>query len=372
MRKRVICVHPALAPYRVDFFNELSCRGNLFLLLESRNAREQSFDQLALKSKMSCKIKSLIIGFDLGRRAIRFDVWWYLFAVRPRVVIVTEFGFSTISALLYKMLVSRSTKVYTMTDDSPNTYLSRVGMRAIFHRMTFRFADGAIFSSNKVKNLSNSHIGNRVFKQFVVPIIHNDKTFREALSRSYNKAKHIIEQRKLEGKKIILSVGRLVHEKNHNVVIKALANLNRQDYVYVVIGSGILQTELENLVEKHNLKNKVLFLGKLEGQELYPWYLIGQIFVLPSVFEPFGAVVNEALLAGQFVFCSKDAGSSELINCKNGMIINPNDVVTLSEHINKVLDLTRNLSLSTFTIRPSLMNYDFGDVKKSLEDLLND
>jgi len=52
----------------------------------------------------------------------------------------------------------------------------------------------------------------------------------------------------------------------------------------------------------------------LEAQQLHAWYLCSSGFVLPSIYEPFGAVVDEALIFGLKVLCSKYAGSSYLIN----------------------------------------------------------
>ena len=64
--------------------------------------------------------------------------------------------------------------------------------------------------------------------------------------------------------------------------------------------------------------------GRYEGVALYGWYLCASGFVLPSTYEPFGAVVNEALIFGNKVFCSKYAGASYLIQSDNcGIVFDP-------------------------------------------------
>ena len=65
----------------------------------------------------------------------------------------------------------------------------------------------------------------------------------------------------------------------------------------------------------------IYYVGRKEGIELKAWYLAGQILVLPSSYEPFGAVVNEALLAGEFAMVSENAGATCLINDENGLIL---------------------------------------------------
>jgi glycosyltransferase involved in cell wall biosynthesis len=69
----------------------------------------------------------------------------------------------------------------------------------------------------------------------------------------------------------------------------------------------------------------------VEGSELYAWFNCGTLFVLASEFEPWGAVVNEVLVAGLPVVCSDKAGAKELIEPGiNGEVINPNEPKVLS------------------------------------------
>lgn len=64
-----------------------------------------------------------------------------------------------------------------------------------------------------------------------------------------------------------------------------------------------------------------------EGDDLYVWYKAADTLVLPSYREPFGAVVNEALLAGCKCVVSKNAGASCLINEGiNGYTFDPTSI----------------------------------------------
>jgi len=68
---------------------------------------------------------------------------------------------------------------------------------------------------------------------------------------------------------------------------------------------------------------------------LYAWYNLASVFILASYKEPFGAVTNEALIAGCRVVVSERAGSSCLVSITNGEIINPMDVKGMSEAIDR-------------------------------------
>jgi glycosyltransferase involved in cell wall biosynthesis len=68
------------------------------------------------------------------------------------------------------------------------------------------------------------------------------------------------------------------------------------DTILVLVGKGKLEEELKTMVAELEISNKVIFPGYFSGNELYAWYYAANVFILPSRYEPFGAVVNEALI----------------------------------------------------------------------------
>ncbi len=92
-------------------------------------------------------------------------------------------------------------------------------------------------------------------------------------------------------KTVVLYVGRLAPEKNLECLVRAAAALP-EDAVLVIAGSGSLGTELQDLAVR--LEVSAIFTGWLEGERLAAWYNLADVFVLPSLVEPFGAVVNDA------------------------------------------------------------------------------
>lgn len=111
-----------------------------------------------------------------------------------------------------------------------------------------------------------------------------------------------------------------------------------------------MEDELRRQAEELHIIDSVFFVGKKEGEELMVFYNLGAIFVLPSTYEPFGAVVNEALLAGCYTLCSSCAGASCLIQeYKNGncfSVDNPEDLVTRLQYALSIVEpLTEELTL---------------------------
>ena len=92
---------------------------------------------------------------------------------------------------------------------------------------------------------------------------------------------------------------------------------------------------LQLLAKQLNVQAR--FTGRLEGDALNAWYNVADVFILPSYLEAFGAVTNEALLAGCYVLVSQKAGSSCLVvEGENGYTFQPYNVDELVQKMRQV------------------------------------
>ena len=173
----------------------------------------------------------------------------------------------------------------------------------------------------------------------------------EAIAEKY------IQKYNLYGKKVLLFVGRFIPEKalpNFLITFNSIL-LEQKDTIFVLVGEGDEIQTLKAIIQEKHLEEKVILPGKYEGQELYAWYLCASVFVLPSVSETFGAVVNEALIFGLKVLCSQYAGASCLINSDNGLIFNPLDEKDTKTKINLFMAAIEPVRTVDMTKKPSLM-----------------
>ena len=156
----------------------------------------------------------------------------------------------------------------------------------------------------------------------------------------------------------MLFVGRLVKLKNLDSAIQAFVKANVKDSVFIIVGDGVERSHLESIASDN--KN-ILFVGRYEGDDLYAWYNVGQVFTLPSIQEPFGAVTNEALVAGCKALVSRYAGSNCLVKEGiNGKIIDPYDIESFAKEIRSILQDIEPLNLP-LTVKPNLMQSSFGE-----------
>lgn len=359
-KQKILIFHPALAPYRIDFFNIINEKFNAVFYFNLPNVINQKFDQKKLSKKCHFKYKYILSGFEIFGRSIRFGIISIIRKEDPEIVVCSEYGPVTLIVFLYKTLLRKRFRFYTISDDSIEISKSRKGLRAFLRNLISKNCNGVIFPSIEVCNWYNENISNSV-KTIELPIIHNDKVFRTELSKSLKIANRNIANYNLQGKKVILFVGRLVKAKNLFLLIDTLASIKITNWVLVLVGEGILLSSLKNQVKKLDILDKTYFVGRKEGLELVSWYTLSQVFILPSTYEPFGAVVNEALLGGCKVLCSEVAGAASLINMDNGYLFSPYDKKELSLCIENTLSEVESTKENIVNIRPSKMTNSFND-----------
>ncbi|WP_186331443.1 glycosyltransferase family 4 protein [Paenibacillus xylanexedens] len=107
----------------------------------------------------------------------------------------------------------------------------------------------------------------------------------------------------LHGKKVMITVSRLVERKGHDVTLKAMSQVIRHipDLKYVICGDGPYKGELERLVTQYGLESVVVFTGRTTDHELQQLYECADLFIMPSRdikekgdVEGFGIVFLEA------------------------------------------------------------------------------
>lgn len=101
-----------------------------------------------------------------------------------------------------------------------------------------------------------------------------------------------------QGRKIFLAVGALCRRKGVDVLLKAFAKQKTNDWCVVFCGLDRANGLYQALAEKLNIQNQVLFLGAYPVERIAEVYTAADVFVLPSRFDGWGAVLNEAASLG--------------------------------------------------------------------------
>lgn len=135
---------------------------------------------------------------------------------------------------------------------------------------------------------------------------------------------------------IVLSVGELNKNKNHQVIIRAIAHLQDENIHYVIAGNGPLRGELEKLAEKLGVENQVHFLGY--RRDIPNLFKAVDLLAFPSLREGLGMASIEAMSAGLPLVTSNRHGINDYSeNGKTGFKYNPNDYKGFAEGIKTIV-----------------------------------
>jgi len=154
----------------------------------------------------------------------------------------------------------------------------------------------------------------------------------------------------LEHKRVILTVGRLVERKGHDVVIRALPRIldNVPVAHYLIAGDGPFRPRLEQLVDKLGLRPWVTFAGRFPDRLTPDFYAAADAFVMASRqldtdgdVEGFGIVFLEASASGLPVVGGDSGGVPEAVaRCQRGTVVPPTDTEAVADALVKYLAAT--------------------------------
>lgn len=136
---------------------------------------------------------------------------------------------------------------------------------------------------------------------------------------------------------LIMSVGELSARKNHEVIIKAMSLIPRDDIYYLICGTGDKRSYLENLASEKTLNKRVVFAGQLPHETILNLYYAADIGAIPSLIEGLGLAGIEALAAGKPLVGSNVHGIKDyVLDGETGVACPPQDVDAYKEGIMKL------------------------------------
>lgn len=138
--------------------------------------------------------------------------------------------------------------------------------------------------------------------------------------------------------KTVLFLARLSMQKGADYLLKAAQMVlkKRKNVKFIIVGKGPMLPELIDLSFELGISNNVIFAGSLDHSKVDRAYKDADLFVMPSVSEPFGLTCLEAIKNGTPVLISKQSGASEVI--KNALKVDFWDVEAMASKILSVLE----------------------------------
>lgn len=186
----------------------------------------------------------------------------------------------------------------------------------------------------------------------------------------------------LDNANLLLSVGRLVKRKGHDMVIRALPAIlqNYPKTYYLIVGNGPHRSKLQKLASEVGVEKYVRFLTDIKHQDLPSFYNASDIFLMPSRtikskrdVEGFGIVYLEASACAKPVIAGQGGGVAEaVVDQETGLLIDPEKPAAVSQAILKLLNNNSlSLKLGQNGRERVTRNFDWDKLVKKLESLLS-
>ncbi len=157
----------------------------------------------------------------------------------------------------------------------------------------------------------------------------------------------IRDKYRLPNKKCILTVGRLVERKGHDIVLQAMPQILRAvpDAHYLIVGKGEYEPRLRSLVQELDIEPYVTFVGYAGDEEVAAYYALCDVFAMISReipekgdIEGFGIVYLEANVMGKPVVAGNSGGVPEaVIHGETGLLVDPVNVEEVGQAIVRLL-----------------------------------
>jgi glycogen(starch) synthase len=231
--------------------------------------------------------------------------------------------------------------------------------------MAFLMADHIIAVSGRVKDM--------IAEEYSIPkskieVVHNsiDQSLLEPLDD--NNAYQFLEHMKQRGWKVVVNVGRLTIQKGLPHFLRAAGQVARfaPKTFFLIVGDGEQRDELIEMAAEQGIADRVIFTGFQRGKNWRDAYAIGDLFVMPSVSEPFGLTPLEAVAYGTPSLISKQSGISEVMqNCLKV------DYWDENEMANQIVGLLKNNSLRDELHKNAFVEYERMSWSKAADQLMD-
>ena len=266
---------------------------------------------------------------------------------------IVSFQSNILAIVMSKIL---NYKVIIRSNQSPNNYANNIFKRKIMS-FFFKKADKIIVNSDDFRKEFKKFFN---LNAFSIYNLIESRSKLESLSSMKIKNNFFSNSKKVLN---ILSVGRLVVQKNQITILKALNLIkNKKKFRFCLVGKGDEYNNLKIFINENKLNDQIKIINFKKN--IYPYYHKADLFILSSLYEGLPNTLIEALTLGVPIISSDcKTGPQEILNKKHGVLFKIKDYKTLSRLILKSKKKTKVRYVND-------MRFDFNHNLKKYENLI--
>lgn len=331
-----------VAEYTYQLAHNLKLLDNTICVITNKTKRSELFDQKAtieiVRNNFSNRnrfTKSFLLNRTFFHKAKE---------VNPDVIILNSLGTLSLSYAINCYILAKAKRIpyIVMTHGTEISKDTSFTNRTI-KKILLRGAKAIIANSTFTRKIVEEKYGIKKRKFIVLnPGISSDWL------KDYTKQK-IVDyslEELTKGRKVILSIGRLIERKGFDKAIEAINKVKEEipNLIYIIGGRGEYENKLNEMVRKKKLENYVHLVGYLTDKQKAALYNKADLFIMPNYmldngdYEGFGIVFLEAASYGIPCIAGNIGGSVDAVkHMETGIIVNSNNINEISGAIMKLL-----------------------------------
>jgi len=340
---KILYILPHPIQYQTPLINYLSANGIDIIVGYKSNISSKSFYDDGFQKKIKWG-KNILKGHDYFFNKDSKNIFLSIFDQKIIKIILSDKEikfiwvhgskniFNILIILISKLLNKKVFLREENTLESKKRNFINIFLNKIFYFLINPFIDQYLAIGKKNYKY---YIFNNINKKKIrfVPYVVDNNFFSSDnfVKKTYKKINFLFVGKfhKNKGIRVLLEAFKEISSKNRKILNKIKLKL---------VGNGILFNEIKKYIL--NEKLKFIKLTNFQSQKKLKYiYQKTDILILPSIYEPWGLVINEALNAGNAIICSDRVGAvgDLVINNKNGFIFKSNDKKSLIESIARYL-----------------------------------
>ncbi|MCP9748269.1 glycosyltransferase [Lacihabitans sp. CS3-21] len=265
----------------------------------------------------------------------------YIWSYKPDVVNVTGWAgdLSLTLAIVFSFFLG---KKVVISNESTSFDHQRSFLKELFKKVLVKMSNGFIVFGKSSRDYL-LELGAKT-EQFIEQkgAVVDDKKIREVfeIAKEKNYLSDVIKT-----SHNFIYVGRIIGVKNIPILVKAFQNIKSkiveaENWGLIILGNGLLDKEIEKLIEVHH--KHIYKFNAVDWQSVPKYFSQSDCLVLPSNSEPWGLVVNEAMICGLGVIVSDSCGCKDDLVQGNGFVFKTGDQNSLENAMKSfVMDKTK-------------------------------
>lgn len=354
----IVFIHHSVNPYRVAFFNRLKKSKIKFkVYFLSKPAKNRKWKISDYKMDFDYEFlpgwKIYFLGGDHSYFQINHEIVAKLNEDSPKLIITIGWNYlATFIALVWAKFKKRKFVVWSESTEYEKSIQRLLTLPII--KILIRNSDYLISAGTRSKKYLLK-LGARLKNICTAYYTVDTDRFINKI-KSLRKKQGLIRKKYNINKKtmLVLFVGGFIKRKGVLELLHMAKLLQSHPLVFMLVGFGPLQGYIEKFINQNDLKN-IINVGYVENNKTPSYYMDADVFILPSLEDTWGLVVNEAMCAGKPVIVSKYAGCSDDLvkNGINGYLIDPSNIKKNSQLIQSLINNNnklKNMGKESFSI----------------------